>query len=61
MDINLTGLIITLIIAICAWYANDKLNTISILKTIIQVVIVLVSIYYLWNFLGISNHYIHLN
>ena len=55
MDVNVVGLIATIIIAGVAWWANDTLNKVTILKTVIKVVIVVVALLLVWQYLGIRN------
>jgi hypothetical protein len=59
MDINVIGLIATIVIASVAWWANDKLNTVELLKTVLKVVIVVVALLLVWKFLGIHGQTIH--
>ena len=59
MDINVVGLILTCIIAVAAWYANETLNNVPILKKVIQVLIIVVALLCVWSFLGVRSHTIH--
>lgn len=47
MTINIGLIILTIVAASLSWYANEKLNTIPYLKGVIQVLIVVISVYYL--------------
>ena len=60
MDINIVGLIVTIVIAGVAWWINDVLNKVAILKTVVQVIIVVVALCLIWQDLGIHNQYIHI-
>jgi len=56
MDINVVGLIVTVIVACVAWWANETLNSVPILKTVVKVIIVVVALLCLWAALGVRNH-----
>ena len=53
MEINLIQIIAIIIIAGLCWYANAALNTIPVLKNVINVLIVVISVLALLNSLGI--------
>jgi uncharacterized protein YacL len=59
MDINIIGIVLTIIIASVAWWANETLNNVPFLKTVVKVLIVVVSLLCFWSFLGIHDHTIH--
>lgn len=44
MDINVIQLVVIIILAGLAWWANNMLNKIPVLKTVISVIIVVVAI-----------------
>lgn len=44
MNINIVSIFVIVILASLAFYVNDKLNTVPVLKTVIQVVIVVVAV-----------------
>jgi len=64
MDINLIALFVICVLAGLAWWVNEKLNTVPLLKTVVQVLIVVVAILLLLQNLGLiasGNTTIHLN
>jgi hypothetical protein len=63
VDINILQLIVICIIAGLCWWANETLNTVPVLKKVIQVLIVVVAVLLVLNSLGVthSNMYIHTN
>lgn len=56
MEINLIQLVLIIVIAGLCYWANEKLNTVPVLKTVVQVVIVVVAIILLLQSLGIMHH-----
>lgn len=62
MEINIIAIFVICILAGLAWYVNDNLNNVPILKKVIQVVIVVVAVLLLLQSLGlISGSRIHVN
>ena len=55
MDINIMAIILILVFSGLAWWVNEKLNSIPMLKTVIQVLIVVVAIVLLLQSLGVIN------
>ena len=55
MTINIIGVIVICIIAALAWWANEKLNTVPVLKIILQVVIVVLAVLFLLQSFGVMN------
>ena len=53
MDIHLMQIVVILIIAGLCWYANEALNSVPVLKTVIRVIIVVVSVLLLLQSLGL--------
>jgi hypothetical protein len=56
MEINLIQLIVIIVLAGLAWWANGKLNTVPVLKNVIDVLIVVVAILLVLQSLGIMGH-----
>ena len=56
MEINLIQLIVIIVLASLAWWANGKLNTVPVLKNVIDVLIVVVAILLVLQSLGIMGH-----
>ena len=56
MDINVIELIVIIILAGLAWWANDMLNKVPTLKTIVSVLIVVVSVLLVLQSLGITGN-----
>ena len=56
MDINIFQIIVIVILAGLAYWANGKLNTVPVLKTVLDVVIVVVAILLLLQSLGLMGH-----
>ena len=44
MQINLVQIIVIIVLAALCWYANNQLNPIPILKSVVNVLIVIVSV-----------------
>ena len=55
MDINIIQLVVIVVIAGLCWWVNEKLNNVPMLKTVIQVVIVVVAILLVLQSLGIMH------
>lgn len=53
MHINLVGIILIVVIAGLAWWVNAKLNPVPVLKTVIDVLIVVISVLMLLQSAGI--------
>jgi hypothetical protein len=47
MNISIIGIILTIVFAALAWYANQKLNPIAVLKNIVDVIIVVAAVLFL--------------
>lgn len=45
MDINVLQIIVIIILACLAWYVNEALNTVPVLKKVVSVIIVVVSVH----------------
>lgn len=60
MEINIVAIIVILILAGVAWYANAKLNTIPILVNVVQVLIVVISVLMLLNACGLMGSSAHI-
>lgn len=56
MDINILAIVVIIILACLAWWANEKLNTVPVLKTVVQVIIVVVSVLLLLQNLGLTHN-----
>lgn len=56
MDIDIIRIIVIIVIAGLCWFANEKLNNIPVLKTVIQVIIVVVAVLLLLQSLGIMGN-----
>lgn len=64
MDINVMGIIVVCILAGLAWWVNEALNTIPVLKKVIQVIIVVVAVLLVMQncgLLGSVNTHVHVN
>jgi len=55
MDINVIQIVVICILAGLAYWANDKLNNVPLLKTVIQVIIVVVAVLMVMQSLGVIN------
>ena len=55
MEINLLEILVIIILSVLAYWVNEKLNSIPILKTIIQVIIVIVAVLLLLQSLNLLN------
>jgi Na+/H+-dicarboxylate symporter len=53
MNINIIQIVLICILSGLAWWVNEKLNTVPILKTVIQVLIVVVAVLLLLQSLGV--------
>lgn len=53
MVINLIGIIVVIILAGLAYYANEQLNNVPILKNIVRVLIVVVSVLLIMQNMGL--------
>ena len=53
MDINIIQLIVIIILCGLAWWANDMLNKVPVLKTVISVIIVVVGVVLVLQSLGV--------
>ena len=53
MEINIIQIVVICILAGLAYWANDKLNTVPVFKTVVQVLIVVVAVLLLLQSLGI--------
>lgn len=53
MTINIIQIILIIIGAGLCWYVNEKLNSIPVLKPIVQVLIVVISVLFLLHSLGL--------
>jgi hypothetical protein len=60
MDINLIQIIVIIILAGLAWWANEMLNKIPVLKTVVSVIIVVVAVLCLLDSLGIYHSSSHI-
>lgn len=56
MEINVLAILVIVVLSVLAWWVNDKLNTVPILKTIIQVVIVVCAVILLLQNLGLMGN-----
>ncbi len=63
MEINIIQIIVIIILAGLAYWANDKLNMVPVLKTVVQVLIVVVAVLLLLQSVGVisGNSNIHIN
>ena len=59
MEVNVIQLIVICVLAGLAYWANDKLNNVPLLKTIVQVVIVVVAVLMLMQSLGVINGHVN--
>ena len=59
MEVNVIQLIVICVLAGLAYWANDKLNNVPFLKTIVQVVIVVVAVLMLMQSLGVINGHVN--
>ena len=57
MDIDIIAIVIIMIFAGLAWYANETLNKVPTLKQIVSVLIILIAVLYLFGALGLSSHF----
>jgi hypothetical protein len=55
MDINVIQIVVICVLAGLAYWANDKLNNVPLLKTVIQVIIVVVAVLMVMQSLGVIN------
>jgi hypothetical protein len=55
MDINIVSIIVIIVIAGLCWWANQKLNTVPVLKNVVDVIIVVVAVLCLLSATGIWN------
>jgi len=53
MTINIMQLIVIIIIAGLAWYANNSLNNVPVLRNVVNVLIVVISVLMLLNSVGL--------
>ena len=44
MEINILAIVVIIVLAGLAWYCNEKLNSIPVLKNVVSVIIVVVSV-----------------
>jgi len=58
MEVNVIQLVVICVLAGLAYWANDKLNNVPMLKTIIQVIIVVVAVLLILQSLGIMNGHV---
>ncbi len=56
MEINIIEIVIIIVIAGLAWYANENLNMVPVLKKVVQVVIVVVAVLLLLQSFGVIGH-----
>jgi hypothetical protein len=56
MEIDVIGIVVICVLAGLGLWANDKLNTVPVLKTVVQVVIVVVAVILLLQSLGVMGH-----
>ncbi|MBL8013599.1 MAG: hypothetical protein JNN05_07090 [Candidatus Omnitrophica bacterium] len=56
MEINVMQLLVICVFAGLAYWANDKLNNVPALRTVIQVVIVVAAVFLIFQSLGIINN-----
>lgn len=56
MDINVIQLIVIIILCGLAWWANSALNKVPVLKTVIDVLIVVVGVVLILQSLGVMGH-----
>jgi hypothetical protein len=59
MDIDIIRLIVIIVIAGLCWFANSKLNPVPVLKTVVDVIIVVVAVLLVLQSLGIMGSSIH--
>lgn len=55
MSINLMGIIVLIVLASLAWWANETLNNVPGLKPLVKVIIVVVSVLLLLQQTGLIN------
>ena len=55
MDVNIIQIIVIVVIAGLAWYVNETLNSVPVLKKVISVIIVVVAVLCLLQSLGVMN------
>jgi len=64
MDINVMQIVVILVVAGLAYWVNETLNSVPVLKTVVKVVIVVVAVLLLLQSLGIMgdmHSHIHVN
>ena len=58
MQVNVIELVVICIFAGLAYWVNDKLNNVPMLKTVIQVIIVVVAVFLIMQSLGVINSHV---
>ncbi len=56
MDINILAIVVVIILAGLCWYANEQLNNIPVLKSIIRVLIVVLSVLMVMQNMGLLGY-----
>lgn len=56
MEINIIQLVVIIVLAGLAYWANGKLNTVPVLKSVVDVLIVVIAILLLLQSLGVMGH-----
>ncbi|MBL8013596.1 MAG: hypothetical protein JNN05_07075 [Candidatus Omnitrophica bacterium] len=61
MEINVMELLVICVFAGLAYWANNKLNNVPALRTVIQVLIVVVAVFLIFQSLGVINGHVRVN
>ena len=61
MEVNVIELVVICVFAGLAYWVNDKLNNVPMLKTVIQVVIVVVAVFMIMQSLGVINGHVRVS
>ncbi len=56
MEINIIGIVLTIIFASLAWYVNDAINDVPKLVKIVRAIILVVAVLCLLAFMGLYHH-----
>lgn len=59
MEINIAAIIVTCTLAALAWYVNETLNPVPVLKTVIRVVIVVTAVLLFLQNCGLMGSNVH--
>ncbi len=61
MEINVAGIVLTIIFSTLAWYGNAKLNTVPVSNQIVSVLIVVLAVFFLVYYMGFSGLNSHIS